>query len=274
MTENQVPAFLINIISSMMERETGQSPQNNRHWRIEPNLAPVIRRHNFSGLSQLVKKLQEGNTVALRTECIDALVNNETSFFRDQTNFALLTGPVLDALHHSRKNSQRIRIWCSACSTGQEVYSLAMALAENRDKWRGWKIEIVGTDISAFAINKATAGQYTQFEIQRGLPVTMMLKYCEKRDNDWVIQPAIRDMVLFQNHNMLANPDFLGKFDLILCRNMLMYLTQSARLKTLRNIASVANDGAFLMLGSAETIIGQSNQFMPSREFRGTYQLV
>jgi chemotaxis protein methyltransferase CheR len=259
-------------LADLLARETGQQLLANRHWRVEMALKPVLRKNSIPDIGVLVSILSTGGERELLRECIEAMINNETCFFRDQANFALLTGPVLDSIRAHRQATKRLRIWSAACSTGQEPYSLAISFLENPEKWRGWNIQIIGTDISTSALAKAKKGIYSQFEIQRGLPVMLMLKYFDQVESDWVAKDGVRKMVSFIQHNQLEPSRQLGQFDLILCRNMLMYLCDNKRREVLDRLSeSIAPDGV-LMLGAAETVIGQTERFEASREFRGFYQ--
>lgn len=260
-------------LAQLLARETGQQLLANRHWRVEMALKPLLRRHSIPDISVLVSILDADGDRELLKETIEAMINNETCFFRDQANFALLTGPVFDSIRAHRQSTKKLRIWSAACSTGQEPYSLAMSFLENAEKWRGWTIQILASDISLSALGKARKATYSQFEIQRGLPVMLMLKYFDQTENDWTAKDNVRSMVTFAQHNLLESARHLGQFDLILCRNMLMYLCEEKRRQVLDNIsAALMNDGA-LMLGAAETVIGQTDRFEASREFRGFYQL-
>lgn len=259
-------------LSDLLARETGQQLLANRHWRVEMALKPILRKHSIPDIDMLATILDGGGEPELLKECMESMVNNETCFFRDQANFALLTGPVMDSLRATRSSSKRLRIWSSACSTGQEPLSLAMSFLENAEKWRGWTIQILATDISTSALAKARKGQYSQFEIQRGLPVMLMLKYFDQVDGDWLAKPEVRKMVTFAHHNQLDSVRHLGQFDLILCRNMLMYLCDNKRREVLEHLASAMASDGVLMLGAAETVIGQTEKFEASREFRGFYQ--
>jgi chemotaxis protein methyltransferase CheR len=261
-------------LADLLARETGQQLLANRHWRVEMALKPVLRRHSIPDISVLASILSGGGEFELLKECVEAMINNETCFFRDQANFALLTGPVLDSIRANRQSTKRLRIWSAACSTGQEPYSLAISFLENPEKWRGWNIQIMATDISTSALAKARKGVYSQFEIQRGLPVMLMLKYFEQNDSDWSIKDEVRKMVTFAPHNLLDSCRQLGQFDLILCRNMLMYLGDDKRREVLERLASAVTADGVLMLGAAETVIGQTEKFEASKEFRGFYQLV
>lgn len=259
-------------LSDLLARETGQQLLANRHWRVEMALKPILRKHSIPDVDMLATILDGGGEPELLKECMESMVNNETCFFRDQANFALLTGPVMDSLRAARFSTKRLRIWSSACSTGQEPLSLAMSSLENAEKWRGWTIQILATDISTSALAKARKGQYSQFEIQRGLPVMLMLKYFDQVDGDWLAKPEVRKMVTFAQHNQLDSTRHLGQFDLILCRNMLMYLCDNKRREVLEHLASALASDGVLMLGAAETVIGQTEKFEASREFRGFYQ--
>lgn len=271
MTEGQI-ARAHRKLSELLARETGQQLLANRHWRVEMALKPILRKHSIPDIDMLATILDGGGEPELLKECMESMVNNETCFFRDQANFALLTGPVMDSLRAARANTKRLRIWSAACSTGQEPHSLSMSFLENAEKWRGWNIQILATDISTTALAKARKGQYSQFEIQRGLPVMLMLKYFDQVDGDWVAKPEVRKMVTFAQHNQLDSPRHMGQFDLILCRNMLMYLCDDKRREVLEQLASALTTDGILMLGAAETVIGQTEKFVASREFRGFYQ--
>ena len=260
------------LLSNLLESHTGQILLANRHWRIEMALKPVMRRNSIPDIATLMSLLGADADNGLVREIVEAMINNETCFFRDQANFALLTGPLLDSIRDKRMNTKRLRIWSSACSTGQEAYSIAMAMAENAEKWRGWAVQIVATDVSMGALSQAKAGRYSQFEIQRGLPVMLMLKYFYQDGENWVAKDELRHKLTFSSHNMLTSPRSLGTFDLILCRNMLMYLCEKRRKEVLDNLASAIAPDGLLVLGAAETVIGQTDKFRSSPEFRGFYE--
>ena len=269
---NPPPSKAYRALSALLEKHTGQTLLPNRHWRIDMALKPLMRQNSIPDLDTLISLIEIDADPRLTKACVEAMVNNETCFFRDQANFALLTGPVFDMLREHRMATKRLRIWSAACSTGQEPYSLAMSISENADKWRGWNVQIFATDVSGSALTQARAGRYSQFEIQRGLPVMQMLRYFEQQGEEWIAKDSLRKMVAFTEHNMLASARHLGMFDVILCRNMLMYLSDDKRGQVLDYIAPMlANDG-ILMLGAAETVIGQTQRFKASQEFRGFYQ--
>jgi chemotaxis protein methyltransferase CheR len=259
-------------LADLLRKHSGQQLMANRHWRVEMALKPVLRRHSIPDMDVLSNLLAGDGEPVLVRECVEAMINNETCFYRDQANFALLTGPVFDSLREKRKATRRLRIWSAACSTGQEPYSLAIYFAENPEKWAGWSIFIHATDISAPVLAQARKGRYSQFEIQRGLPVMLMLKYFEQDGTEWQLKDPIRRVVSFASHNQLESPRSVGVFDLVLCRNMLMYLCDENRRQVLGNLADAVTPDGIMMLGAAETVIGQTDRFEASREFRGFYE--
>lgn len=260
------------ILSNILEKYTGQTVVANRHWRIDMALKPLMRTNSVPDLQTLAALIEIDADPKLTRACVEAMVNNETSFFRDQPNFALLTGPVLDNIREHRMASKKLRIWSAACSTGQEPYSLAISILENAEKWRGWNIQILATDVSTSALAQAKEGRYSQFEIQRGLPVMQMLRHFEQHGEEWVVKDAIRKMVTFTEHNMLTPSRHFGRFDVICCRNVLMYLSDEKRVQILESIAPLLEKDGLLMLGAAETVIGQTQKFRASKEFRGFYE--
>lgn len=269
---NSSEARAYKMLSALLEKHTGQKLVANRHWRVEMALKPVMRRNSVPDLETLVSLIDIDADPTLTNACVEAMINNETCFFRDQANFALLTGPVMDSIRELRTRTRRIKIWSAACSTGQEAYSLAMAISENAEKWRGWQVQIFATDVSKSALAQARAGKYSQFEIQRGLPVMLMLKHFEQKEEDWIAGEHLRRMVSFAEHNMLTPARQFGAFDIILCRNMLMYLCDDRRSQVLDSLAPLIADDGVLMLGAAETVIGQTVKFRSSQEFRGFYE--
>jgi chemotaxis protein methyltransferase CheR len=269
-SKNNISAY--QALSNLLEKHTGQQLLSSRHGLMETVLAPVMRLHSISSLNALLNVINAGTGDKIAAACVDAMLNNETCFFRDQASFALLTGPLMDSIRAQRQHVKTMRIWSAACSTGQEAYSLAMSFAENAAKWNGWKIEIMASDVSESALIQARSGRYSQFEIQRGLPVMLMLNYFDQCGGNWTVKDELRKNIDFQIHNMLLPSAHLGQFDIILCRNMLMYLCEERRGIVLDSISNrLAVDG-MVMLGSAEAAIGQTDKLSSSTEFRGFFE--
>jgi chemotaxis protein methyltransferase CheR len=203
---------------------------------------------------------------------VEALLNNETYFFRDRAPFDLLARHALPQLATKRHSTKRIRIWSAGCSTGQEVYSLAMLFAEDPAKWRGWTIDVLGTDVSSNVVDRARGGLYTQFEVQRGLGINQTIRWFEECEDGWRAVEDLRKSVRFQVHNLLEGPPHPGEFDIVLCRNVLLYLTVEKRRMAFDRIASAMAGDGWLMLGAGETVIGQTERFGADIEARGLYR--
>lgn len=241
-------------------------------YLIESRLTPVARRYNLAGLEGLATALRAGKDQALLRDFTDALMTNESFFFRDTKPFDQFRDVVLPRIIAARTN-KRLRIWSAACSTGQEAYSLAMILKEQGPKLAGWTFDIIGTDISSEVLARAQAGIYTQFEVQRGLPIQFLVKYFKQDGDKWQIAPEIRAMVRYQEFNLLNEPTGLGGFDVVFCRNVLIYFDQKAKTAILERISKLLPQDGLLYLGGAETVLGVSDKFEPLAGHRGIYAL-
>ena len=260
------------ILASLLEAKTGQQLAMNRRWRIETALASIMRERGYDGIDQLVSRLVARADPGLQDAVIEALLNNETYFFRDKLPFDLLMAGPIKRLEKARAERKRISIWCAGCSSGQEAYSLAMTFADEKLRWTGWQIDIVGTDLSKAAIARAKAGTYSQFEVQRGLPVMQMIRHFDELGGgDWQISETLRRQVRFEARNIIDTPPAPGRFDIILCRNLLLYFSPDMRRLAFNRMAeAIAPDGA-LMLGAGETVLGQTDRFVSDAECRGLY---
>ena len=262
------------ILAGLLEARTGQQLTMSRRWRIETALSQLLRDRGIGTLDELITILVMGKEPSLSQQVVEALLNNETYFFRDRAPFDLLGRYALPELLKLRAKSRHIRIWSAGCSTGQEVYSLAMLFAEDPEQWRGWTIDILGTDVSTHCIDRARLGTYTQFEVQRGLGINQMIKWFEETADGWRAVEALRRPLRFQVHNLLEPAPHPGGFDIVLCRNVLLYLSAEKRSLAFERLAgSLAEDG-WLMLGAGETVIGQTNKLGADIKARGLYRLV
>jgi chemotaxis protein methyltransferase CheR len=260
------------ILAGLLEARTGQQLTMSRRWRIETALQSLMRERQIGSLDQLVATLVTGREPALADAVVEALLNNETYFFRDRMPFDLLLGPVLARLEKARARERKLRIWCAGCSTGQEAYSLAISFAEQKLRWHGWTIDILGTDISRSAIDQARGGVYSQFEVQRGLPVMQMMRWFEEAPGQsWRIASDLQRAVRFQVHSLVEAPPHPGGFDILLCRNVLLYFSAAMRRTAFARLAEASADDAVLMLGAGETVIGQSDDFVTDPDCRGLY---
>ncbi len=261
------------LLSGLLKERSGLVISKEKLYLLESRLVPLARKRGMDGLEDLVNALRLAPEEQLLSDVTEAMTTNESSFFRDIMPFENFRKIVLPELLEKRANSKSIHIWSAACSTGQEPYSLAMCLREEAANLAGWRIEITATDLSNDVLEKAKVGLYSQFEVQRGLPIQLLVKYFTQVDEMWQIDPAIRAMVKFRTINLLEDQTALGAFDVVFCRNVLIYFDQPTKGAVLDRLGrSMPNDG-FLFLGGAETVLGVCTAFQPMNGCRGVYRL-
>ncbi|MGB3378450.1 MAG: protein-glutamate O-methyltransferase CheR [Allopontixanthobacter sediminis] len=259
------------IIADLLTARSGQQLTESRRWRITSALGGIFRDRGITNTDQLVCLLAEPHGDQLAREVVEALLNNETYFFRDRVMFDLLDTHALPALAKKRASSKRLSIWSAGCSTGQEALSLAMMFAEQPQRWAGWQIDIFGTDVSAAAIRTAKRGCYSQFEIQRGLGISQMIAHFRETPEGWQAKRNLQRMIRFKVGNILDPAGELQRHDLVLCRNVLLYFDEVTRERAFKRLAqNMAQDG-LLMLGAGETTVGRTGTFKPSRGMQGLY---
>jgi chemotaxis protein methyltransferase CheR len=258
-------------LRKLLHERSGLVLSAEKQYLAESRLVPVARRHAVATLGELIGKLRANEHAPLAAEVVEAMTTNETFFFRDKLPFDHFRDTVLPALVASRTRDKRIRIWCTAASTGQEPYSLAMIMREYAAILAGYRVEIIATDISGDVLNRAKAGIYTQFEVQRGLPIQHLVKYFVQSGDNWQIAADIRAMVQFRPLNLLKDFSALGTFDMVFCRNVLIYFDQETKINVLNRLARQMPEQSFLSLGAAETVVGLTDAFKPMADKRGLY---
>lgn len=257
-------------LAKLLKERSGLVITPDKGYLLESRLMPLARTRGLKGIEEIVAKMR-GRDEALARDVTEAMTTNESFFFRDTKPFDQFRDTVLPLMMTARASKKSMRIWSAACSSGQEAYSLAMILKEQAHKLNGWHVEIVATDISLEMLEKAKAGLYSQFEVQRGLPIQMLVKYFKKKDESWQIDAALRGMVQFREWNLLKDLRPLGQFDIVFCRNVLIYFDQPTKTGVLDTIAKQMPDDGFLYLGGAETVLGISDSFKPMAGQRGIY---
>jgi len=261
------------LLADLVKVKSGLVLNQEKAYLLESRLAPLARARSLKDMDSLVAELRSKKDPKLETEIIEAMTTNESLFFRDTKPFDLFRDVVLPSIMHERRASKTIRIWSAACSSGQEPYSLGMLLKEAGAKLAGWRIEIVATDLSVDILDKAESGVFSQFEVQRGLPITMLVKYFKQEGDKWVISNSIRSMVQFQQFNLLDSMDSLGVFDIVFCRNVLIYFDKDTKGDVLSRMSNIMRPHSVLYLGGAETVIGITDKFQPVSGRRGLYEL-
>ncbi|MBL4613760.1 MAG: protein-glutamate O-methyltransferase [Magnetovibrio sp.] len=260
-------------ISSLIKSRSGLVLTPDKSYLLESRLMPVARKHGLKGLEDLISQMRARREEALIVEVTEAMTTNESFFFRDVKPFDLFRDEVLPPILEKRAAQRHLRIWCAAASSGQEPYSIAIVLKELGVKLAGWKIDIVGTDISHDILNKAKSGLYSQFEVQRGMPIQLLLKYFDKKDETWEIKPEIKNMVQYKYWNLLDDLKPLGGFDIVFCRNVLIYFDPETKGKVLEGVSKLMSKDGMLFLGGAETVLGVTEKFKPVQGQRGVYSL-
>lgn len=254
-----------------LKARSGLALSPDKRYLVESRLTPICTRFKIENLSRLVWEIKAGRSIELEKATIEAMTTNETFFFRDKAPFDIFQDVLLPRYLKDRASSRRLRIWCAAASSGQEPYSLAMLLKEASVRMPGWQIEIIATDISLDVLEKAKAGLYNQFEVQRGLPIKLLVKYFKQIGDQWQIAPEIRAMVDFRYVNLIEDFGRLGTFDIVYCRNVLIYFDMATKADVLRRISNVMAPDGCLLLGASETVLGISDDFTLDSAYRGLY---
>lgn len=260
-------------LSTLIKQRSGLVLTQEKSYLLESRLMPVARKRGLKGLDELVQELRSRREEELTQDVTEAMTTNESFFFRDVKPFDLFRDQVMPELLKSRADKKTFRVWCAAASSGQEPYSLAITLLEQAQLLAGWRTEILGTDISREILEKAKSGLYSQFEVQRGLPIQMLLKYFEKKDDMWQASSALRTMVQYKELNLLNDFQNIGKFDVVFCRNVLIYFDQDTKARVLEQISRLMPPDGILFLGGAETVLGITEKFKPVPGLRGVYCL-
>jgi chemotaxis protein methyltransferase CheR len=263
--------FDYKFFEQMLHRESGLAITQDKMYLLESRLMPVATRHKLQGLEGIAKKLREGADPELQRAVIEAMTTNETSFFRDNSPFNLLKDSVFPVMLKSRATVKYLRIWSAACSSGQEPYSIAMLLTEMAAAFAGWKFEILATDISQDILTQAKQGVYTQFEVQRGLPIHLLVKYFTQTGDKWQVKPDIKNMVTFRQANLLKDVPMMGAFDIVLCRNVLIYFDVPTKTRVLQGMRNAVKQDGVLVLGGTETVLGLSDEFRTNPDVKGLY---
>ena len=258
-------------LRKLLKERSGLDLSADKQYLVESRLIPLARRAGLPGIAELVAKIKAGSA-ALTSEVVEAMTTNETFFFRDKIPFDHLRESILPALVQARASRRSLRIWCAASSTGQEPYSIAMCVKEFAGL-AGWRVEIVATDLSQEVLEKSKAGIYSQFEVQRGLPIQMLVKYFTQTGELWQLKPDLRAMVQHRQLNLLQDFSQLGTFDVIFCRNVLIYFDQDTKVAVFDRLARMLEADGVLLLGAAESVVGISDAFKPYPERRGLYRV-
>jgi chemotaxis protein methyltransferase CheR len=258
-------------LRKLLRERSGLVLAADKQYLVESRLLPVARRTGCSDVGELVQALRRSKPGQLATLIVEAMTTNESFFFRDKLPFEQLHDTIIPKLMAARAARRRIRIWCAAASTGHEPYSIAMSLKEMNLRLDGWRVEIIASDLSNEVLARAKSGLYSHFEVQRGLPIGLLLKYFTQQGEHWQIAAEIRSMVQFRQLNLLSDFAHLGVFDLVFCRNVLIYFDRETKAGVLERLSRIVDAEGYLVLGAAETVVGLTGAFRPLVNERGLY---
>jgi chemotaxis protein methyltransferase CheR len=262
------------LLTRVLKERSGLALTEEKSYLLESRLVPVARKHSLESVTQLAAALRGRPSPDLIQDVVEAMTTNESFFFRDIKPFDQFRLIVLPHLLKARANTRTIRIWSAACAAGQEPYSIAMILADEQVRLAGWQVELIASDISTEMVERTRAGVYTQFEVQRGLPIRHLVRHFEPDGERWHLKSQIRDRVHTRRINLLDDLSGFGRLDVILCRNVLIYFDHPTKRAILDRLSRLLPQDGYLFLGGAETTLGVSSQFEPLVEQRGLYRPV
>ncbi len=259
------------IYQALLKQNSGLVLTQDKSYLVDSRLNPIAKKWGYENIDAMTTILRGMPPKELITDIVEAMTTNETSFFRDTKPFEIFKNTVLPYFKNKPDGQKKLRIWCAAASSGQEPYSLAITLQEEQKNMPGWSYEILATDISYEILEQAREGVYTQFEVQRGLPITHLMKYFTQTETKWAINKELKDMIQYDFFNLLDPMKELGQFDIIFCRNVLIYFDPPTKKEVLEKMHAQLADDGFLFLGGAETVIGITDSFGTVPDNRGLY---
>ena len=255
----------LDLVISLVHRRAGIALDRSKEYLVEARLAALARQKQMASVAEVVAKLRASGDADLEWAIVTAMTTNETSFLRDLYPFEALKNRVLPELLARRTGNRRLSIWCAASSTGQEPYSIAMLLREHFPHLCEWDLSFLASDLSPDVLARARAGRFSQLEVNRGLPAKWLVKYFQKRGEEWELIPEIRKMVNFRQINLLETWPIMPPLDLVFLRNVLIYFDQATKKQILGRLRRVIQPDGYLFLGNAETTLNIDDQFQRSK---------
>jgi chemotaxis protein methyltransferase CheR len=262
-------------IRTLLRERSAIALEDDKKYLVEARLTPLVRRFQLDSIADLLAQLRRQPANGLDREIVEAMVTTESSFFRDHHPFEALRNVVLPDLVARRRHERCLNIWCAACSTGQEPYSVAILLREHFPELSGWKIRLLASDVSRDVLARARAGRFKQIEVNRGLPAALLVKHFEQHGTEWQLRPAVRAMVDFQELNLARPWPALPSMDLVLLRNVMIYFGVETKKDILTRLVRVLKPDGYLLLGGAETTLNLCDAYRRVEPLKsGFYQLV
>ena len=246
----------VNFLREVVAEKSGNVISQRQVYMLEKQLLPLAETEGMEGVEQLVVELRKTNNQNLKTKIAEAVTVNETSFFRDIHPFETLYKVVIPNLIKKNQNQKQLRIWCGASSSGQEPYTIAMVIREHFPELVNWNVKLLATDLSEEMLDKTSKGEYTQIEVNRGLPVKKLVKFFDRKGTNWVAKPTLRDMIECRRLNLTQAWPYMGKFDLMFIRNVLIYFDPDVKKDILQRATKLLNPDSYLFIGTSEMVIG------------------
>ncbi len=261
-----------NSLASFLKSQMGLTLDGDKKYLLETRLEPLLQEHNIPDFKDLVFQLEQTNNKVLINEVCDALTTNESLFFRDAKPFELLKTELLPQIIKQNEATKKVMIWSVAASTGQEAYSISMTIDETFLHYKDWDFKIIGTDISDIALDKAKQGVYSEFEVRRGLTEEHLRKFFTQEDKDWKINDRIKDRVEFRKFNLIEDFSYMETFDIIFCRNVLIYFDVAMKQQVVKNLSRHLTQTGYFFLGATESLIGISDDFVKASDLTAVYK--
>ena len=248
-------------IRQLIRERSGIVLGDEKRYLVESRLAPVVQTHDLASLGEFVRQLRIRPFGSLHRQVVEAMTTNETSFFRDRHPFEVLRKNILPELIERRANVRQLRIWCAACSSGQEPYTIAMLLREHFPELATWSVQLLGTDLDTAILTRAREGRYSQLEVNRGLPAPFLVKFFEKTGSNWQIKRSVRDMVQMEQLNLTGTWPSMPTWDIVFMRNVLIYFGVDNKKLILGRVRQSMKSDGYLFLGGAETTMNLDLEF-------------
>jgi chemotaxis protein methyltransferase CheR len=261
MTTATLPSDALNYVCTLVRERSAIELEASKSYLIDARLAPLAKKHGFSSTAEYLQGLLYNRRPDEEAKLVEAMTTNETSFFRDIHPFNALKNTLIDEFRTLRASQRALNIWSAACSTGQELYSIAMTLRESFPDLAGWNVQLVGTDLSDDVLNRARTASYSQIEINRGLPANLLVRYFDRHGMNWQLRPELRAMATFKKLNLIESWPVMPKMDIVFLRNVLIYFSPESKKQILQKVRMVMAPKAVLFLGAAETTMGLDSTF-------------
>lgn len=261
MTTATLPTDALDFVCTLVRERSAIELEASKAYLIEARLTPLAKKQGYTSIAEYLRCLQLKRQPDEERKLVDAMTTNETSFYRDIHPFNALKNQLINEFRTQKSNQRSLNIWSAACSTGQELYSIAIILKEHFPDLSNWNVQLVGTDLSEEVLDRARSATYSQIEMNRGMPAQLLVKYFQRQGMSWQLCPELRAKATFKKLNLIETWPFMPKMDIVFLRNVLIYFSPETKKRILQKVRSIMAPGAVLFLGAAETTLGLDTSF-------------